>query len=132
VALSNPLQGTTGALSGLLAAFLGLPRGVVRGVLLPHAIRPQTSPCVDRYLAVAGAVGLDTTGGSGERAAHAVADWTRALGDKVGIPAGLADLGVGPGIADHIACGATRSNESRSDRDGVSFEYASRLLCAAL
>ena len=89
VAFSNTLQSTTAALSGLLAAYLGLHRGAVRAVLLPHAIRSQTSPCADRYLAVARAVGLDTTGVR-EWAAHAVADWTRALGDKVG----LSDLGV--------------------------------------
>jgi 1,3-propanediol dehydrogenase len=132
VAFSNTLQSTTGALSGLLAAFLGLPRGAVRGVLLPHAIRPQTSPCVDRYLAVAGAVGLDTTGASGEWAAHAVADWTRALGDKVGIPAGLSDLGVGPDTADHVARRASCGSDSRSDHDAAAFENASSLLHAAL
>jgi alcohol dehydrogenase class IV len=137
VAFSNTLQSTTGALSGLLAAFLGLPRGTVRGVLLPHAIRPQTSPYVDRYLAVAGAVGLDTAGASGSWAAHAVADWLRTIGDKVGIPAGLSGLGVGPDTAVRIARGATRGGDSRSDHDRsdhdtASFEYASHLLRAAL
>ena len=79
-------------------------------VLLPHAIRSQISPCVDRYPAVARAVGLDTTGASGEWAAHAVADWMRALGDKVGISASLSDLGVEPDAADRIALGATRGH----------------------
>jgi alcohol dehydrogenase class IV len=132
VAFSNTLQSTTAALSGLLAAFLGLPRGAVRGVLLPHAIRPWSSPGVDRYLAVAGAVGLDTTSVSGEWAAHAVADWMRALGDKVGIPAGLSELGVGPDTADRVALGATRGIDLGSDRATASFEYASHLLRAAL
>jgi alcohol dehydrogenase class IV len=135
VAFSNTLHSTTGALSGLLAAFLGLPRGIVRGVLLPPAIRSRTSS-VDRYLAVAGAVGLDTTGASGAWAVHAVADWIRALGDKVGIPAGLSALGVAPDTADRIARGATRGGDSRSDArsddDTASFEYASSLLRAAL
>jgi alcohol dehydrogenase class IV len=132
VAFSNTLQSTTGALSGLLAAFLGRPRGTVRGVLLPPAIRLQTSPDVDRYLAVAGAVGLDTTGASGAWAVHAVADWTRALGDKVGIPANLSALGVGPDAADRITGGATRGSDSRADRDAAAFDYASNLLRAAL
>lgn len=132
VAFSNTLQSTTAALSGLLAAFLGVHRGAVRGVLLPHAIRSQISPCVDRYLAVARAVGLDTTGASGEWAAHAVADWMRALGDKVGISASLSDLGVGPDAADRIALGATRDIDVRSDPETASFEYASNLLRAAL
>lgn len=131
VAFSNTVASPTGALSGLLAAFLGVPRGTVRGVLLPHAIRTQTSSA-DRYLAVAGAVGLDTTGASGAWAAHAVADWIRALGDKVGIPAGLSALGVGPDTADRIARGATRGSDGRSDPDAATFEYASNLLRAAL
>lgn len=132
VAFSNTLQSTTAALSGLLAAFLGVHRGAVRAVLLPHAIRSQISPCVDRYLAVARAVGLDTTGASGEWAAHAVADWTRALADKVGISPSLSDLGVEPDAADRIALGAARRVDWRSDHATASFEYASNLLRAAL
>ncbi len=126
------LQSTTAALSGLLAAFLGLHRGAVRAVLLPHAIRSQISPCVERYVAVARAVGLDTAGASGEWSAHAVADWMRALGDKVGIPAGLSELGVGVDTADRIALGAMRGIDWRSDHATASFEYASNLLRAAL
>lgn len=132
VAFSNTLHSTTAALSGLLAAFLGMHRGAVRGVLLPHAIRSPVPPRVDRYLAVARAVGLDTTGASGEWAADAVADWMRTLGDKVGIPAGLSELGVGPDTADRIAHSATRGIDLRSDHATTSFEYASNLLRAAL
>jgi alcohol dehydrogenase class IV len=132
VAFSNTLQSTTAALSGLLAAYLGLHRGAVCAVLLPHAIRSQISPFADRYLAVARAVGLDTTGASGEWAAHAVADWIRALGDKVGISARLSDLGVGPDTTDRVALGATSDIDVRSDDEAGSFEYASNLLRAAL
>jgi alcohol dehydrogenase len=132
VAFSNTLHSTTAALSGLLAALLGVHRGAVRGVLLPHAIRSPIDACADRFRAVADAVGLDTTGASGEWAAHAVADWMRALGDKVGIPAGLSELGVGPDTADRIALGATCGTDRRSGHETASFEYASTLLRAAL
>jgi alcohol dehydrogenase class IV len=124
VAFSATVRSTLDALSELLADVLDLPRGVVKGVILPHAIRRGSFPCVDRYPAIAGALGLDTIGLSGESAAHAVAGRVRALGDKVGVPARLSDLGVGPDAVDRLALTVTRGTRS--------FQHASAVLRAAL
>ena len=133
VAFSNTLQSTTAALSGLLAAFLGVHRGAVQWGT-PPARDPLADLPVCRPVPGRRARGgsRHETGASGEWAAHAVADWMRALGDKVGISASLSDLGVGPDAADRIALGATRDIDVRSDHETASFEYASNLLRAAL
>jgi alcohol dehydrogenase class IV len=56
---------------------------------------------VDRYPAVAEALGLDTIGLAVQ--AHAMhRGMCRAIGDKLGIPAGLSELGVGPDAVDRL------------------------------
>jgi 1,3-propanediol dehydrogenase len=124
VAFSATVGGTLNELSELLADVLDLPRGVVKGVILPHAIHRGAFACVDRYPAVAEAFDLDTIGLSGESAADAVAGRVRALGDKLGVPARLSDLGVGPDAVDRLALGVASGPRS--------FQHASALLRAAL
>jgi alcohol dehydrogenase class IV len=124
VAFSATVRSTLDPLSELLADVLGVARGVVTGMVLPHAIRHGCFPGVDRYPAIADALGLDTVGLSGESAAHAVAGRLRALGDKVGVPTRLSDLGLGPDVVDRLARTVPRGTGS--------FPHASAVLRAAL
>ena len=132
VAFSNTLHSTTAALSGLLAAFLGMHRGAVRRVLLPHAIR---SPVSAMWRPVPG-----RRARRGSRHDRRVRRVGRTCGRRLDAgarrqgrhPGGLSDLGVGPDTADRIALGATHDIHLRSDHETASFEYASNLLRAAL
>ncbi len=96
MAFSNTLPGVTHALSHSLGGLLDLPHGVIAGVLLPQVIRYNSTVDPTRCFWIAAAVGLDTIGMSGRGATRAVADWVRALADKVDIPRGLSDLGIEP------------------------------------
>jgi alcohol dehydrogenase len=124
VAFSATMRGTLDAPAELLADVLGVPCGVLRAVMLPVAIRSGAFPCVDRYPAVAQALGLDTIGLLGASIAHAIAGHVRTIGDKLGIPAGLSELGVGRDAVDQIALSVAP--------DARSFRRASAILRAAL
>jgi len=132
VAFTNAAPSPIDELSERLANVVGLPRGVVKGVLLPHVIHRGLVPSVHRYPSVACALGLPSPGGSGRWAARAVAGRVRAIGDKVGIPAGLSDLGVGPDAVDRIALTVADRIDPRSTPRTTPSEYASGILRAAL
>ena len=132
VAFSNTLQSTTAALSGLLAAFLGVHSGAVRGVLLPHAIRSQISACA--------------TGTWPSRAPWVSTRPARsASGSLMRSPTGCGRSATRS--ASRRACRISASDRTppttsfsvprasihvRSDHETASFEYASNLLRAAL
>ena len=74
---------------------LDLPHGVVNGVLLPHVIRFNGAAVPERFVPIAQAMGLrDVAGAPAEEAVERVAEEVRRLGDEVGVPKGLGDLGV--------------------------------------
>jgi alcohol dehydrogenase class IV len=94
MAFTNTLLGATHALSHPLGGLLDLPHGQINGILLPHVIRFNSTVGADRYFAIARALGVATTGLSGQEAAQAVADRVRRLATDVGIPQRLSDVGV--------------------------------------
>ena len=74
---------------------LDLPHGVVNGVLLPHVIRFNGVTVPERFVPIAQAMGLaDLAGAPAEESVERVAEEVRRLGDEVGVPKGLGDLGV--------------------------------------
>ena len=82
-------------MSHQVGGLLDLPHGVVNGVLLPHVIRFNGAELPDRFVPIAQAVGSPAVAGMpGEEVGQLVADRIRALGDEVGVPRGLATLGV--------------------------------------
>jgi alcohol dehydrogenase class IV len=95
MAFTNAILGITHAMSHQVGGLLDLPHGVLNGVLLPHAIRFNAAAEPARYVPLAAAVGIDTSGG---RPAAEIADelavHVRQLADTVGVPRGLAKLGV--------------------------------------
>lgn len=94
MAFTNALLGATHAMSHQVGGLLDLPHGVVNGVLLPHVIRFNATTTPDRFVPLALAAGLPAEGMPGEEAGHLLADLVRAMGDRLGIPRGLAGLGV--------------------------------------
>jgi alcohol dehydrogenase len=95
LAFTNAILGATHAMSHQVGGLLDLPHGVVNGVLLPHVVRFNGAAVPERFVPVAAAMGLtDVAGAPPEEAVERVAQEVRALGDEVGVPRGLADLGV--------------------------------------
>lgn len=94
MAFTNAILGATHAMSHQVGGLLDAPHGVVNGVLLPHVIRFNAAAEPHRFVPLAAAAGIDTAGLSALEAAHRLADRARELADQVGVPRGLAGLGV--------------------------------------
>jgi alcohol dehydrogenase len=94
LAFTNAILGATHAMSHQVGGLLDLPHGVINGVLLPHVVRFNAVVEPGRYVPVARALGLDVDERSPQEAAMRVADEIRKLADEVGVPHGLAELGV--------------------------------------
>jgi alcohol dehydrogenase class IV len=91
LAFTNAILGATHAMSHQVGGMLDLPHGVVNGVLLPHVIRFNGATVPERFVPIAQAMGLPAVA---DEAVERVADEVRRLGDEVGVPKGLGDLGV--------------------------------------
>ncbi|MFR0359336.1 iron-containing alcohol dehydrogenase [Streptomyces sediminimaris] len=94
MAFTNAILGATHAMSHQVGGLLDAPHGVVNGVLLPHVIRFNAETWPDRFVALGAAAGLPVDGVPPHEAAEQLADLVRALADDVGVPKGLASLGV--------------------------------------
>ena len=93
LAFTNALLGATHALSHQVGGALDLPHGLVNSILLPHVMRynEEQDPATFGPVAQALAVPADL---AADEAAEAAADRVRGLATSVGIPRGLADIGV--------------------------------------
>ncbi|GAA4872849.1 iron-containing alcohol dehydrogenase [Actinomycetospora straminea] len=99
LAFTNAILGAAHAMSHQVGGLLDLPHGVINGVLLPHVIRFNAEPDPHRFVPIAQALGLpgqivpDSTAGAAEAAEWAAAE-VRRLGDELGVPKGLGEIGV--------------------------------------
>ena len=119
MAFTNAILGATHAMSHQVGGLLDLPHGVVNGVLLPHVIRFNAQACPERFAPLAVAAGVPAEGLAAGEAALLLAERVRELADEVGVPKGLAALGVTedmlPQLARntlHDACLATNPREA--------------------
>jgi 1,3-propanediol dehydrogenase len=94
LAFTNAILGATHAMSHQVGGLLDAPHGVVNGVLLPHVIRYNAALAPERFVPLAAAAGLPVDGVPADEAAEMLAGWVRGLGDRVGVPRGLRELGV--------------------------------------
>lgn len=94
MAFTNAILGITHAMSHQVGGLLDAPHGVLNGVLLPHSIRFNATTDPSRYVPLAAAVGIDVWRKPAEEVAELLAVRVRRLADDVGVPRGLADLGV--------------------------------------
>lgn len=97
MAFTNALLGATHALSHQVGGKLDLPHGVINGVLLPHIIRFNAAAAGDRFVQLAQAAGLNAAGLPGAEAGYLLADKVQAIAAELGVPGGLAQLGVREG-----------------------------------
>ncbi len=94
MAFNNASHGYVHAMAHQLGGFYNLPHGVCNAVLLPHVCRFNLIAAADRYARVARLLGMPTDLMSRDEAAEAAIDAIALLSKSVGIPAGLAALGV--------------------------------------
>ncbi|QHI70703.1 iron-containing alcohol dehydrogenase [Tichowtungia aerotolerans] len=94
MSFSNCGLGVVHSLAHQLGGVYNLPHGVCNAVLLPHVMRFNAPVCAEKMAKVADAMGVDTAGMTAEQAADAAIAAVEKLSADVGIPAGLAELGV--------------------------------------
>jgi alcohol dehydrogenase len=94
MAFNNASLGYVHAMAHQLGGFYDLPHGVCNAILLPHVESFNASVCPARLNDVAKAMGLDTQHLDHEQGAAAAIAAIRKLSSDVGIPSGLAELGV--------------------------------------
>ncbi|MBS1692498.1 MAG: iron-containing alcohol dehydrogenase [Actinobacteria bacterium] len=94
LAFTNAILGAAHAMSHQVGGLLDLPHGVINGVLLPHVIRFNAEEGPKPYAIIAASLGLAGAGCPPGEAALALADRIQQLSADVGVPRGLAQLGV--------------------------------------
>ena len=89
MAIDSASVGAVHAMAHQLGAVYDLPHGVCNGILLPLVVEFNLSAALDRYDRVAAVFGGGATG-------RRLPALLRSLGDRIGLPRGLAELGVEP------------------------------------
>ena len=92
---SNVGLGIVHSMAHPLGAFYDTPHGVANALLLPYVMEYNAeSPARPKYLDIARAMGVDTTGMSVDEGVAAAIGAVRALSLSIGIPQRLHELGV--------------------------------------
>jgi len=122
MAFNSASLGHVHAMAHQLGGFYDLPHGVCNAVLLPHVSRFNLQACPERFADIAAAMGADVAGLPPAEAAEKALAAIGELSADVGIPAGLAELGVKvedlPTLADNAmkdACGLTNPREATAE-----------------
>ncbi|GAA5239858.1 hypothetical protein BMMON2_26800 [Burkholderia mallei] len=94
MAFNNASLGYVHAMAHQLGGFYNLPHGGCNAILLPHVCEFNLIAAPERFAAIAPLLGVRTAGMSTPDAARAAIAAIRALSASIGIPSGLAALGV--------------------------------------
>lgn len=94
LAFTNAILGATHALSHQIGGALDLPHGLLNGILLPHVMRFNAPAVPERLADVARALGAAGEGMGTQEAGEAACEHVRLMADKLGIPRGLAEIGL--------------------------------------
>lgn len=94
MAFNNASLGYVHAMAHQLGGFYNLPHGVCNAILLPHVEQFNLIACGERFRDIAIALGENVEGLSVVDAAELAIESIKRLSASVGIPAGLAQLGV--------------------------------------
>lgn len=94
LAFTNAILGAAHAMSHQVGGLLDLPHGVINGILLPHVIRFNAEADPEPYAVIATCLGVADRAAPAAEAALALADRIDQLAIDVGVPRGLAQLGV--------------------------------------
>jgi len=94
LSFSNAGLGIVHSMAHQLGSEYNLPHGVANAVLLPHVEEFNMDACGEKFRDIAEALGVSTGGMSTAEANNAAIDAIKSLSKRIGIPAGLAELGV--------------------------------------
>ncbi|MFW3119103.1 1,3-propanediol dehydrogenase [Mycolicibacterium mageritense DSM 44476 = CIP 104973] len=94
LAFTNAILGAAHAMSHQVGGLLDLPHGVINGVLLPHVVRFNAEADPAPFATIAACLGIADKRAPERESALALADRLQELARQVGVPRGLADLGV--------------------------------------
>lgn len=94
MAFSNVGLGLVHGMAHPLGSLFDVPHGVANALLLPTIMEWNKNAALDKYPAIAEAMGVDISGMTKEEAAQAACDAVKALSVKVGIPQRLSDIGI--------------------------------------
>lgn len=94
IAFSNAVLGLGQAMTHQVGGLLDLPIGTISAVLLPYVMRYNLIACVDKYAEIAAAMGAQVRHLSKREAAEKAIELVQELARDVGIPSGLAELGL--------------------------------------
>ncbi|KPQ20954.1 MAG: Alcohol dehydrogenase, class IV [Porphyrobacter sp. HL-46] len=131
MAFNNASLGYVHAMAHQLGGFYDLPHGVCNAVLLPHVEAFNAAVSAGRLRDVADAMGVDVSNLTAEQGAEAALGAIRQLSADIGIPAGLAELGMKdadiPTLAKNAmadACGFTNPRPANQDEIEAIFRAA--------
>lgn len=108
MAFNNASLGYVHAMAHQLGGFYDLPHGVCNAILLPHVQRFNAGVASERQTDIAAAMGLEVKGLSFEQGSKLCIQAIVQLSEQVGIPAGLAGLGVKEADFDTLATNAMK------------------------
>lgn len=103
MAFSNVGLGLVHGMAHPMGSLFDVPHGVANALLLPTVMEWNMPSCLDKYPAIAAAMGVDTEGMTREEASRAACEAVRALAVKVGIPQHLSELGITAADIDALA-----------------------------
>lgn len=106
MAFSNVGLGVVHGMAHPLGAIFDVPHGVANALLLPTVMEFNMPAALDKYVQIAKAMDVYSTGMSREEAAQAAVDAVKALSVRVGIPQHLTDLGIQASDLDRLATAA--------------------------
>jgi alcohol dehydrogenase len=132
VAFTNALLGATHAIAHQIGGYLELPHGLLNAILLPHVMRFNAATHPERYVGIAEAMGVPTERLLPGEAAEAAIATVQALREKVGIPAGLAKVGVEAADIPRFAENALHDAYITTNPRTVSREDVEQICLAAL
>lgn len=108
LAFTNAILGAAHAMSHQVGGLLDLPHGVINGVLLPHVIRFNAEADPEPFGVIAASLGIADAAAPAAESALALADRIERLAADVGVPRGLAELGVRDEDVPRLAATALR------------------------
>lgn len=106
MAFSNVGLGVVHGMAHPLGAIFDIPHGVANALLLPIVMEFNASAALDKYVQIAKAMNVYTSGMSREEVAEAAVKAVKDLSVKVGIPQHLSELGIKESDLEKLAAAA--------------------------
>ncbi|NLA11236.1 MAG: iron-containing alcohol dehydrogenase, partial [Firmicutes bacterium] len=94
IAFSNAVLGLAHAMTHQVGGMLDLPIGEISAILLPHVMRFNLLSSIDKYVRIAAIMGAQVDRMTPREAAEKAIAMVWELAQDVGIPSGLAELGL--------------------------------------